>query len=226
MKKIFALCLVFVMLVGMTFAASAAPSGFVSSPSGQDGPKVEDFKPGDEECTAELVITPYGEREELNDTLLQLFEKAYDEVVKSGDLTKLNDEFAKVVSDLGIDPKKLAVSDLFDIHVTGCDFHDGHVDFDIVLSADLLEHFVGLLHMNKNGVWELVSDAKVTGNSEHLKFSVESFSPFAIIIDTTDVGVEGPETGDTSNAPLYAVIMFVSAIALGVVIVIGKKQKA
>ncbi len=225
MKKVLVICLTLVMLVSMSLTAFAAPSGFVSSPSGSDGPGVIAFDPSDEDCNAELVITPYGDRNELPAALKNLFEKAYDEIVKSGDITKLNADFAKYVEGLNIDPKNLAVSDLFDIHATGCDYHDGHHDFDITLGADMLMHFVGLLHMNSKGEWEFVSDAKVTSNDEHLEFSVEGFSPFAIVVDTTQPG-GGPETGDSSNAPIYAVVMFVSATALAVIIIMSRKQKA
>ena len=104
---------------------------------------------------------------------------------------------------------------MFDIHVTGCDFHEGHVDFDITLAAETLSHFVGLLHMKREGEWELVKDAKVTNNGEHLEFSVETLSPFAIVVETENV--ETPKTGDSAMIGICAAVMFVSAVALFVV---------
>ena len=148
MKKVLAICLMIVMVVSMSVTSFAAPGGFVSSPSGNPAPTVVDFDPSNDNCTGWLVITPYGDREDLSDVLRSLLEKAYNDIVNSDDLTKLNAELAKIAADKNIEGKNLAVSDLFDIHVTGCDFHDGHFGFDITLDADKLSSFVGLLHMN------------------------------------------------------------------------------
>ncbi len=226
MKKVLAICLMMVMVLSMSVNVFAAPDGFVSSPSGNPAPKVVDFDPSDEECTAQLVITPYGDRHDLSDVLRAMFEKAYNSIVNSDDLTKLNAELAKIAADKNITGADLAVSDLFDIHVTGCDYHDEHVDFDITLDADALRHFVGLLHMNKDGVWELVTDAEVVNNGEHLKFSVDSFSPFAIVVDTSSGTTDTPQTGDNSMIHIYAIIMAVSALAVIVIAVKSKKQRA
>ena len=226
MKKVLAICLMMVMVLSMSVNVFAAPGGFVSSPSGNPAPKVVDFDPSDEECTAQLVITPYGDRHDLSDVLRAMLEKAYNSIVNSDDLTKLNAELAKIAADKNINGADLAVSDLFDIHVTGCDYLDEHVDFVISLDADTLSHFVGLLHMNKDGVWELVTDAEVVNNGEHLKFSVDSFSPFAIVVDTSSGTPDAPQTGDNSMIHIYAILMAVSALALVVILVKNKKQRS
>lgn len=224
MKKVLAICLMMVMVVSMSATVCAAPAGFVSSPSGNPAPTVVGFEPSNDDCTARLVITPYGDGQELPDALQTMFEKAYNDIVNSGDLTKLNAELAKVAADKNIAGSDLAVGDLFDIHVTGCDYHDGHVDFDITLDADTLSHFVGLLHMNKNGKWELVTNAEVVNNGEHLKFSVDSFSPFAIVVDTSG---DTPKTGDNSMIYIYvcAIIMAVSALTIIVIAIKSKKKR-
>ena len=225
MKKVLAICLMMVMVLSMSVNVFAASGGFVSSPSGNPAPTVVSFKPSDDDCTAQLVVTPYGDKHDLSDALRAMFEKAYNEIVNSGDLTKLNADFAKLVADRNLTADKLAVSDLFDIHVSGCDYHDEHVDFDITLDADTLSRFVGLLHMNKDGVWELVTDAEVINNGEHLKFSVDSFSPFAIVVDTSSGSPDAPQTGDNSMIHIYAIIMVVSALAIVVITVKSRKQK-
>ena len=228
MKKLLVVCLVLVMVASMTLVAFAGPGSFVVSPSINPAPEIIGFVPRDSECTAELVITPFGERLELSPVLRGLLEKAYQEISSSDDLTKLNADLAAVAAAMNIDGAMLKVSELFDIHVEGCEYHDGHTDFDITLAADSLKNFVGLLHMNIDGEWELISNAKVTHNSEHLQFSVESFSPFAIVVDTTNgFDIEDvPDTGDHSMVSLYATLMVVSAVALLVVLVKGKKKTA
>lgn len=229
MKKVLAICLMMVMVVSMSVSAFAAPGGFVSSPSGNPAPSIVSFDPSDDDCTGDLVVTPYGDRHELPDDHRTLFENAYDEIVNSDDLTELNDELAKIVADKNIAGKDLAVSDLFNIHVTGCEDHEDHVDFDITLSADTLSRFVGLLYMNRDGVWKLATDAEVVNNGEHLKFSVDSLStsPFAIIVDTSEgEGTsDAPQTGDDSMIHIYAIVMTVSVLAIVVIAVKRKKQR-
>ena len=108
MKKLLSLCLVLVTVVTMCVSATAAPNGFVSSPSGNAAPTVVSFDASDEECTARLVITPYAEKEGLPQVLLDLFEKAYDTIVETDDLTTLNAALAKIAADKGIAGANLA----------------------------------------------------------------------------------------------------------------------
>lgn len=225
MKKVLAICLMMIIVINMSVGVLAAPKGFASSPSGVPAPRLISFIPSNEDCTARLVITPYNDSEQLPQELQDLMNKAFNTITTADDLTKLNEEFAELVKSMKLDPKYLAVGELFDIHVTGCTYHEEHVDFDIVLDAETLSHFVGLLHMNKDGVWEFVSDAKVINNGDHLAFSVDSFSPFAIVVDTSAQG-NAPQTGDNSNIHIYAIVMAVSALALIVIAVIRKKNKA
>ena len=225
MKKILAICLMMVMVVSMSIPAFATPNGFISSPSGNPAPTLISFDASDEDCTAKLIITPYGDRQDLTDSIRTVFEKAYNEIAGSVDLTKLNADLAKIAADKNIAAKDLVVSELFDIHVTGCDYHEGHVDFDITLDADMLKHFVGLLHMKRDGLWELVTDAKVVNNGEHLSFSVDSFSPFAIVVDTSEDTPKSPQTGDNSVIHIYVIIMAVCTLAAIVIANMRKKQR-
>lgn len=222
MKKVLVLCLTVVLMMSMTITAFAAPGAFISSPTGNQAPGKIEFTPADDDCTATLVITPYGDRTELPAALKALMDEAYKSIKDTTDLTTLNAALAKLAKDMKIKGSDLAVSDLFDIHVTGCNYHEEHKEFDIVLSADTLKNFVGLLHMNKDGKWELVTDAKVINNGDHLKFSVDAFSPFAIVVNTG----KPAQTGDNSMIPLYVAIMAVSALAIVAILVKTRKQKA
>jgi hypothetical protein len=224
MKKILAICLMVVIVLSMSvMSVFAAPGAFLKSPSGNSAPTKVEFDPKDEECTAELIITPYSDRKTLQAELKTLIEKAYDVIANTDDLTTLNADLKDVAASKKIPGDKLAVSDLFNMHVVGCNYHDDHVDFDITLAADTLSRFVGLIYMNKNGEWELVSNAKVTKNGEHLEFSMDEFSPFAIVIDTSK---GTPQTGDNSLIYVYAVIMALSALGIIIIAVKSKKQKA
>jgi hypothetical protein len=225
MKKVLAICLAVVMAVGMSFSAFAAPGSFLKSPSKNPAPRIERFVSHVAGCEASLVITPYIDRSELPENLKTLIEYAYSTIAGTNDLTTLNATLATLVAEMNIDPTDLAVSDLFDIHVVGCDLHDGHKGHDIVLGADTLDRFVGLLHMNKDGVWEFVSGAEVINNGKSLSFSVDDFSPFAIVVDTSSSSDE-PGTGDNSMILLYSLVMVASATVIIVLAAKSKKQKA
>ncbi|MBO5248088.1 MAG: hypothetical protein J6B54_02180 [Clostridia bacterium] len=224
MKKIFAILLMLSVLLSLSLTALAAPGSFVSSPTGNSAPTVESFKANDADCTGTLVVTSYGKRNELPQTYRTLLEKAYGEIVNSSDLTKLNADLAKLASDRNIKGSDLAVSDLFNVHVTDCDAHDGHYDFDIVLNAGTLNRFVGLLQMNLDGEWEYVSGAEVLSNGTHLKFSLKSLSPLAIVVNTASSGTDSPPTSDNWMVYVYAGIAVVSAGAFIALWVTRKKS--
>lgn len=226
MKKILAICLATIIAVCLSVGSFAAPGRFVSSPSGNPAPRLVSFEPTDDECTGQLVVIPYAERDALPADLKTLIETVYAEIAGTDDLTLLSADLSKLASDMNLDSKALAVSDLFDMHIVNCNQHEGHFNFNIVLSAETLDKFVALLHMNENGEWELVENAKVTNNGENLEFSVKSFSPFAIVVNTEgDVSEVPPETSDHAIIYFYAGIMLVAVLAIVVVFVVIKRRK-
>ena len=218
MKKIIAICLSFIIAASATVTVFAAPANFWGSPSGKPSPEIISFKSSDPNSTVQLILTPYSDRNDLSDGQIALLEKAYDSIRNAKSLTELNAELADVVAKLEIDSKYLAVTNIFDIHYVGSD--NQSQKFEIVLSVDELNNFVGLLHMNKDGVWELVSDAKIEQDGDHLVFSVDSFSPFAVVVDTTG---ESPKTGD-SVMIISAIVLAVSVVALAAITVKRKKK--
>ena len=225
MKKILSICFTLVMVFNLSISSFAAPGSFVISPSGNPTPDLVDGKIDGEEdwdCGAELVVTAYADREKLPSDAKETIEYAYDDIVMSDNLTELNDGLAKAAADKKINGKDLAVSDLFNIHLAGCQVHN-HTGFEIVLEADTLDQFVGLLYMSEKGMWEFASNAQVINNGKRLKFSVDSLGSFAIVVKSTSHG-DTPQTGDNSKIYVYAIVMAVSALAL-VVIIIAKKRK-
>ena len=126
MKKVLAICLMIVMVVSMSVTSFAAPGGFVSSPSGNPAPTVVDFDPSNDNCTGWLVITPYGDKEDLSDVLRSLLEKAYNDIVNSDDLTKLNAELAKIAADKNIEGENLERNEFYEF--LKC-FHSFHISY-------------------------------------------------------------------------------------------------
>lgn len=223
MKKMLAVCLMMVLVAGLGMNAFATTEGFTSSPSGNPAPSIVEYEIGGEPCDSQLIVTAYGDKHELPEALQKLLEKAYDKIANAGDLSELNADFAKLIKDKKLSVETLAVSDLFDIHATDCDFHDGHMDFDITLDADTLSHFVALLHMKKDGQFELVKDAEVVNNGEHLQFSVETLSPFAIVVDTSGKTPAGEQPG--MDGMIFVYIAIVVVLAAIVILVLAKRKK-
>lgn len=221
MKKVLAICLALVMVLSISVSALATTGGFLISASLRPAPVLVNFEKLQNDCDAELVITPYSDRTTLSADLQDLMAKAYGEIKATEDLTTLNSALAAVADQKDIAGEDLAVTDLFDIHLEGCTIHDTHTDFGITLKADMLDRFVGLLHMTKDGKWELVDGAKVVDGN--LKFTAANFSPFAIVIDSE--GSQSPETGDNTNIILMGVLMAVSATACVVLVLKSKKQE-
>jgi len=209
MKKIFAVCMIIVMLFCTSVTAFAAVGGFVSSPSGVPAPELIDYKPLSDDCESKPVITPYSERDTLDDKSKEDMEKAYNEILNNPDLSKLNPNLSKIANDKNIDVTKLAVSDLFDLDYTDCDGHSDHKGFDFTLKPETLKNFVGLMYYDGSS-WKTVEGARVEG--EHLLFTTNVSGPMAIVVNTGAASTDTPQTGDNSKVILYVVIMLMGLV--------------
>lgn len=219
MKKVLAICMAIVMIASLGISALAAPNGFVSSPSGGKRPPVLDrFDPIDDDCTADLVITPFGNKGDLSDEDRLAMEDAYNDIVNSKHLTDLNKELEDLAKDKNIAPENLGVGDLFHLGCNGCDDHENHEKFNVSLDVEGLDNFVGVIYRGDDGKWYWVDDAKVVGDK--LQFTGEGYHPYAVVLNIS------PKTGDTNIILICAAVMTVSAVALVVVLVKGKKQYA
>ena len=217
MKKVLAICLMMVFVVCMGTSVSAA-NGFVASPSETAGPVLGEFDALSDDCDADLVLVTYANRALLSAEDRAAIEAAYNSIVGATDLAKLNADLAKLAGG-----KDLVVGNLFDISSTDCDGCDDHDGFRIVLEVEALNRFVGLLHM-ENGKWELVKNAKVIAGGKKLEFTVDSLSPFAIVMDANENGGNSPATGDNVMNYVYAVIMAGCALSIAAITVKGKKN--
>lgn len=226
MKRVLAISLVLAVLACLSITAFADPGSFVNSPSNNNAPEVDKFEPTDDGCTAELIITPYSGRGSLSEEARDRIENAYKEIVSTEDLTHLNDALEKLAKEKGIDGNRLAVSDLFDARIEGCNIHESHTGFEIILNIDTLDGFVGLMCMDEDGEWVLVENAEVINNGQQLLFVVDDLlSPMAIVVDAGETA-DSPFTGESPMIFVYAIIMAISALAVVVIAVKYKKQAA
>lgn len=219
MKRVLAVFMVMVMAFAMALPAVAADN-FVKSPSGNPAPKVEKVEPADKDCTVEIVITPYVDRNDLDTESRDEIEKAYDTIKNNKAGSSLGETLKKLgTKEHPVDA--LAISDLFDLDYTNCDGHAEHGSVQIHLSAETLDHFVGLL-VYVDGEWMVVEGAEVDKKESNLKFLAEKFGPYAIVVDSTQAG--GAATGDAGISWIWFALMGLSAAGLITIAVVYKKS--
>lgn len=221
MKKVFAICLALVMVFALGLNVMAAPNNFVESPSKNRAPIIIECENENGDCTATVVITPYGDRDNLSDDQKKNFEDAYNHIVNAD---SISDMFSGINSILppGTLSTDLSISDLFNMSYTDCEKHDEHGRFKIKLNSEVLDGFVGLIQFI-DGEWVLVENAVVDG--EYLSFSAKDLSSFAVVVDRTKAESTSPVTG----APLTDYIVYGAAFAfvtlsVAAVVVFNKKK--
>ncbi len=220
MKKTLVCLLAVFAILTATLSASAAGI-FLESVSVQEGPTIIEGVNEDEDCDAELIVTPYSKRHLLEEQIRSKLELAYSQISSTNNLASICAAMADVAGYYGIDTSDVVVSDLFDISSSGCDNHEEHGYFRITLACENLDKFVGLMHLSENG-WEVVEDAKVENDGKYLVFKVKDLSPFAIAVQKEE---QPSKPGDASNTWTFAIIMVVSAAAI-VVLGYNLKKKA
>ena len=222
MKKIVVICLSLVMLFSLSMTAFAAGM-FVSSPSGNRVPTLVGYMNGSPDCSLEIKITAYADRDTLPDYDREQIENAYWQIVNA---VEDGNDFYKAVevvaNDLEMSVSSISVSDLFDISAFGCTNHGEHLGTTITLQSETFENFVGMLRL-KDGVWESIEILEYNKENNTITFYVEDFSPFAILVDN-DGGGMPPKTNDGHNAYLW--VMLTAAAGFMLVVVGMKKQTA
>ncbi|MBE6770727.1 MAG: hypothetical protein E7547_01115 [Ruminococcaceae bacterium] len=222
MKKVLAICLAVVMVISAGVMAFAQ-GGFVSSPSGNKAPVIVTVTYGDNSCRPEIIVTPYVDKETLEDYKEQALIDAYNEILNCDNLADLCSGLIALAAELGRNVRNFAISDLFDISAYHTLPHDYCGTITLTLNSETLTNFVGLLHRNSEGVWELIPNVVVDYDNNTITFTVNNFSPFAIVVDTA--AEDAPNTGSSIYIP--AIVMCVSAVSLAAVLIsLKKKQRA
>ena len=222
MKRILMTCLVIVLAVCLCVPAFAEDTngGFTASPSGNSAPTLVGANNGCENCEAQLIITAYGDRDQLSEEALKAIEEAYAAIVDAEKLTSLNKKLAEIAKEKGVSPESLVVSDLFDISYVATEGHAAHGHYEITLKTKTLENFVTLLHYYE-GEWLIVEGATTStaAGYDYLTFSESKFSPFAIVVSTEQVKVEADEEKEEEKPEVPAGVIV--AICVPAALVLG-----
>lgn len=218
MKKLFVLLLSLLMVATLTVHAAAESNGFVKSPSLNQAPELIDFDNDSEECEAVILVTAYADRDELPEDMRNKLEDAYDQIVNEASGNSFAQAIAQLAKSLGVDESALAVSDLFDISSSDCDSHSEHGEFTITLKSDVFAKFAGILHYTGES-WEIVNVTDWQSENNTVTFTVDEFSPFAIIVSNTELPIQ-----EDPGFMIPLGIAVVAAAGLTVIIVIATKK--
>ena len=230
MKKLLSICLAALMILSLSSAVFAADS-FISSPVKSQAPELVKGENESDDCKAVLTITAYNDREALPDEVVEKLEYVYGVLCGQTEDPDFDALLEQASAESGIAVSDLAVSDFFDISCSDCDSHEDHSEFDIVLKAGALDKFVCLAHYY-DGAWYIVDSAKITQNGTHLEFEEETFSPFVIIVDTSEAPVDPPAVDNNKvvkgvlwGSGIAAVLAALGALGYFVVLPWWKKRK-
>ena len=220
MKKLFAIVLALVMVLSLNISVFAAEDSFVNSPSNNRAPVVEESKNENSNCTSDVVVIPFGDRDTLPEDVKQQLQDAYDSIIKADDLTDLFSGLDSILAP-GTLPGDLSVSDLFNVGHTDCLDHANHGRFEITLSADTLKGFVGLVQFI-DGNWVVVEDAKLENGK--LTFTSDADGSYAVVVDKTKAETISPITGAPVASYAAGIAVFaVLCITMVAVTVLKKK---
>ena len=221
MKKILMAIFMALMMLSVGVTAYAASGSFTSSPSANRAPTVVEFENASEDCTATIVIYAYADRDSLDAATKAKLESAYASVAAAKDLGALGYGVKALANSLDLTTDQLFVSDLFDISCENCEDHDKHQSFTITVSPSSVVNYAGLLHY-ENGEWKLL-ESTVTKDGK-ITFSVDDFSPFAIVVHDGSMDDTPARDPDMGLKVLAAAIVGFSLI--GIAIIVSKINKA
>ena len=189
MKKILLLVLAVALGLSLSSTVLADPGAFQNSPSTLQGPELIDANNDHHDCIARLIITSYADRHTLTDEKRVDLENVYQMLSTTDDISTVVPQLEDLAESLNVKTEDLVASELFDISLTECPYHEFHGSFDVLLKADALRNFVCLLHYY-NGEWEIVEDVEVVLDT-YLAFTESDFSPFVIVSIPGGIGNGG-----------------------------------
>ncbi|MCH5184046.1 MAG: hypothetical protein J1E00_07710 [Oscillospiraceae bacterium] len=188
---------------------------FISSPSNQDAPKLENVVVDPADWDGEIIVTRFADRDTLPDEELEKLMAAY-ELIKSAEaVDELHEELAELAETLGVPVEKLAVSTLFNVHAT----KEGLNSATLTLSSPKFNNFVSLLHFDGEE-WDIV---ETTVEDLTITFTAEGFSPYAVVVSTEDIP-DAPITGEA--LPVVFIVLAVLFGAAGVCFFAKSKANA
>ena len=186
MKKILLIALMVVLTLSISITVFANTGTFQNSPSASQGPELISGTNDHHDCIARLIITSYANRNTLSEEKRLDLENVYQILSVTDDISTVIPAVKDVADKLNISTKDLAATELFDISLTECPYHELHSSFDVLLKADTLRNFVCLLHYY-NGEWEIIEDVEVI-QDKYLAFTESDFSPFVIVTNPNGSG--------------------------------------
>ncbi len=189
-KKVLALICVAVMVAGMSISALAAPSPSAGSSTGTGSPTADGVSNSSSSSLPAATITVGNGKQTFSTSTLSFF--AEDTKVAGGVVTAVSADTAKEAI---AEANKLYGDDTFVASVV--DITVPNVAFPYKLTINCSNVWAGqtVTVLHKVGdTWERLNPNDISDNS--VTVTVNSFSPFVIVIDTDPTS--SPKTGDVS----------------------------
>ncbi len=176
----------------------------------------------------QIIVVSYGDVNSLPEEAREAMHKAYEQIMQAKDISKISkdvkNEIKTLAKEAGVKTKDLVVSDFFDLSPADLGEANGEGTYNVSLAVSeaSLKNFVCLLHF-VDGKWEVVSNAQVSADGKTLSFSVDGFSPFAIVTGA-------PEVAPVRN-PVPVIVWVLIGVLIGalidtvVIFILEKKAK-
>lgn len=204
-----------IMLIVLAFSVSSAAVGFKKSIDIKHGP---DYVTPDG-FQYEIIVTPIGDVENQKDERVQAgleqLKNAYGEL-KDKNIGDLVDK-AALEKAAGIDPAKLAVSDLFDLWTNSPDAVS--LKFNAIAPNG---EKVAALYRDYNGAWKILDVKANADGSVDIDGLVPGTIAFLVEEKTTP---SVPGTGDNSNKWIWFVVIGVAVVGIAVLAVCLARSK-
>lgn len=235
MKKVLTAILIIAMLLSSVICAFAADA-VVPSVENKPAPEaltviITDDETGEtfEIDLGAITVTSVAEKENIKESeKKEEFEKSYNELKNSKDLTDTIDGLDKVAETLGMDTLKIVVKDVFDVTITDKKALDvlakgGKIEIKFNTKFEK-DQKVGAAHFYDNK-WNAVAAEDIVVNEDGtVVVKTSSLSPFAFFIEGDEVVVPPSNTG--TIILIVAIVVVVALAVVFVVVFTGKKKTA
>ncbi|MCD8375355.1 MAG: hypothetical protein LUD69_00235 [Oscillospiraceae bacterium] len=224
LKKISSLVAVVLALAMLTVAASAATT--TASVESKAAPTVSAAKDSSgNSLTLTVTAVSAASDSSTDSTVAANLTAAYEEVKNASSLTDVASDFATVLAKVNssLSVSDMVVRDLFDISLPEGTTVSGSIT--ISLSVDIDDDAtVLLLHWPSDGDCEVIVPDSLS--SGVLTFTVDSLSPFAIVVDSASTSSSTTSSTTNSTSPqtgesISGVALIAAAGFLGLAVVFG-----
>ena len=180
-----------------------------------------------------IIITPLSQADQAQDTTMAaIMESAYGQLEKSPSLGGICSNFNEVLSqiDTSLTENDMVARDLFDISLYGDakQLLSNGGTIRITLATTLSRNILRMVLHYQSGSWNALNPDNVLANADgSTTITVDSLSPFAIVVPTSAITgekVTSPQTSDDRTAVWTMVAAAAAGLATGFFTIAFKRK--